>query len=524
MAVPAYNTDLVDIIANITSITGWTALGGGASGLGFGPDFAMQGTNAVDKAITASDKGQIYNGSATLGANTHIFTWLYLATAGLSDLLANKGLAVVIGSAVGAYNSFHVEGSDTYGAAGRVGKCYPVRYVTTATASPPYRTLTGSPAATPTYFGGTTKQVGTVKGSNLGISAIRYGTGVFITAGDVTTKATFLGMATTNDTVANRWGILTLISGSNYELQGRLVVGQTSAGTPTAAYFEDSNKNILIVDTPHSLTDFTQIIVDHASTIFNLTNISFEAAGTNNKGKIVYNNASTVSALTGCNFVKMGTSTLRAGVTANSCAWRQSDQVTTNSATITGCDFASSSNTTGALLINSAAEMALVTGCTFRNNAKAIKITAAGTYSFNGNLFSGNTVQVDFTGTGTCTINPSNGSTVSQANCVASGGGTIVVNAIQLTFGFNVSPAITGYEWRIYTVTNLGSLTGATEIAGEESAASATQNSAYSYTYSVPIKIAVQVIAAGYEEAVTYYTLTSASSSATINLSTESNI
>ncbi|MBI2046234.1 MAG: hypothetical protein HYT28_02345 [Parcubacteria group bacterium] len=337
MAAPSYTEDLTDITL-AENVTGWVALGGGASGLGAGPDFAMEGTNCVDKQVTASEKGQIYNFGSTItpGTNTHFFVWVFLATPGVSNTLALRGLGIVLGTATTAYNTFHVEGSDTYGAVGRVGKCYPIRYVTTSSGSAPYRTLTGSPGANPQYFGATANITGTVKSANLGVDAIRYGTGIYITAGDDVTPATFSGAASANDAVNARWGILSFIAGSNYEMQGRFVIGQNNAYTPTLAYFSDSNKNILLVDTPHSLTDFTQIIVDHASTVFNMTNITIEAAGTNNPGRLVYNNASTVSTLTGCGFIKMGIFTLTASVTATNCIFRSCDTITAPGSNLSG--------------------------------------------------------------------------------------------------------------------------------------------------------------------------------------------
>jgi len=335
MAAPSYTEDLTDITL-AENTTGWSALGGGASGLAAGPDFAMEGTNCVDKQVTASEKGQVFAAGAGIapGANTHFFVWAFLATPGLANTLANRGLAIIIGTGLAAYNAFHVEGSNTYGAAGRVGKCYPIRYVTTGTASPPYRTLTGSPGANPQYFGATANITGTVKGANLGVDAIRYGTGGFITAGEVANPATFAGFQAANDATSARWGIFTLVGGS-YELQGRFVIGQNNAGTPTLAYFNDSNRNIIILDTPHSLTDFTQIIIDHASTQVYWTNINITALGTNNPGRIVVNNGTTVS-FTTCFFTSIGITTLTSIVTALNCTWRLCGAITAAGADLSG--------------------------------------------------------------------------------------------------------------------------------------------------------------------------------------------
>ena len=358
MAAPAYNTDLSDITL-AESVTNWSALGGGAAGLGVGADFSMQGNLCVDKQITSAEKGQIYNNGATItpATNTHFYVWIFLATAGLANTLQNRGLAVIAGTSTTAYVAFHVEGNDTYGAAGRVGKCYPIRYNNTTSASPPYRTLTGSAGANPQYFGATANITAAVKGANLGVDAIRYGTGVFITAGELANPALFSGLSSTNDSISNRWGVFSKIGGG-YELQGKLVIGQNTSGTPTAAYFSDSNAVISIVDTPHSLSNFSQIIIDHASTEVYLTNVTIQALGTNNSGQFIINNASSIVELEGCSFLDTDITTLRAATVSNNCTWRGSGQITANGAQITNGTIADYSGSTGtsALIWNTATD------------------------------------------------------------------------------------------------------------------------------------------------------------------------
>ena len=75
MATASYTTDLTDI-TTAESTTGWSALGGGASGLGTGSDFSMQGTLCVDKQISAAEKGQVFDNGAnvTIGSGRHVFT------------------------------------------------------------------------------------------------------------------------------------------------------------------------------------------------------------------------------------------------------------------------------------------------------------------------------------------------------------------------------------------------------------------------------------------------------------------
>lgn len=359
MASPNYVTspttaiDLTDVTL-AENTTNWSAYGGGASGLSASPDLAMQGTNCVDKQISAADKGQYFdNGSGiTLGTGDHVFVWLFNGTPGLSDSLQNKGASIYIGTTSANYCQYHVEGNDTYGAAGRVAKCYPIDYSTRSTnSSPPYRTASGSPGANPQLFGGGLVTTASVKGANVGIDAIRYGTGAYITAGDGTTPASFAGFQAVNDNSTYRWGILTKVGGS-LELQGMFAIGQNNAGTATACTFEDSDQNIQIVDTPHSSTDFTQILMDHASTTVDWTNINLTAAGTNNRGLVSVENDSTAVTITGGTWTGIGTTYLRSGCIVNGLTWRSCDTVTRAGGDIIGCTFDKSSASPALSLTN----------------------------------------------------------------------------------------------------------------------------------------------------------------------------
>lgn len=374
MAVPSYSEDLIDIDLAET-ITGYAAYGGGASGLSASPDLSMQGTNCVDKNITgaASDKGIYFDNGAglTLGSTDHVWIWHYCGTPGLTDTLANKGASVLVGSLSTAYCQYHVEGNDTYGAAGRVARCYPIDYtVRTANASPPYRTATGTPGASPRVFGGGLKTTASVKGSNVGIDAIRYGTGAYLTAGELIsagdasdTPCTFAGFQVQNDASSNRWGILTAVGGG-YELQGRFVIGQNSAKTPTLCRFQDSNQNVAFVATGHANEAFSQIIIDHASTVCNWTNINLTALGTSNRGRVTVNSANPTVNITGGAWTGLAATTLRSNTTVDGLTWRTCDTITTNGATLTDCTIDGSFATVAMVHSN----LALLTGNTFNSD------------------------------------------------------------------------------------------------------------------------------------------------------------
>jgi hypothetical protein len=351
VAAPSYTEDLTDIDLAQTT-TNWLQInfaGGGGGTIATGADFAMQGTLCVDRQVTNNERGAMYNNTTgiTLGANDHIFQWGFLATPGVSDTLAVRGAYTICGTGTGDLVQFHVDGLDTYGAQGRVGKCYAYRYVTTAnTTSIPYRTVTGTPGSNPQYFGFGVKTTATVKGANIGVDAIRYGTGAYLTAGELISAGdgsddpcNFRDFATTNDyndatNGYNRWGILSASGGSNYELQGRFVVGQNNSQTATLARFRDSNVNISLIDTAHSLTDFTQFIIDHASTRCEWSNINITALGGHNPGQIQVTSNNPTFILAGGTFTDLGVTVLRSNTTATGSTWFRCDEVTANGASL----------------------------------------------------------------------------------------------------------------------------------------------------------------------------------------------
>lgn len=364
MAAPSYTEDLTDVDL-AESTTGWSAYGGGASGLSASPDISMQGTNCVDKNITGSgtDKGQYFdNGSGiTLGTGDHVYVWHFNGTPGLVQTLANKGASILIGTGGSAYCQYHVEGSDTYGAAGRVARCHPIDY-TLRTASTGFRSVTGSPGANPQVFGGGLVTTATVKGANCGIDAIRYGTGAYLTAGELISAGdgsdnpcTFAGFQSSNDSSTNRWGILSLVGGA-YELQGAFVIGQNNAGTATLARFRDSNALINVADNPHAASTFSGITIDHASTRCEWTNISISALGTQVPGFVSVTSNNPTVIINGGTWQDIGASTFRSNSTVDGLTWISCGQIAANGATITNCSISgyTGATDTSALVWNTA--------------------------------------------------------------------------------------------------------------------------------------------------------------------------
>lgn len=478
MATASYTTDLSDITL-AESTTGWSALGGGASGLGVGADFSMQGTFCVDKQVTASEKGQVYDPGAnvTIAAGRHVYTWLFLATPGLADTLAARGLTVAIGSSTTAYCKYHVEGSDTYGAAGRVARCYPVdpSVFSSNTGSSPYRTQVGSPSGAYRTFGGLTNITGSVKGANLGVDAIRHGTGVYVTGGDgADPDAAFSGLATQNDSISNRWGVFTGV-GAGYELQGKLYIGRNNSGTPTVCVFTDSNKTVAIPENPHVSSTFNEIYVDHASTVLTLTNVTVQSLGTTSPGLLTVDANNPTVNLTGCNFLDMGAFVLRSNTTADGVAWRRCGQITLNGATLSGCVV---SNSTSAVSVV-ASTLNDIDDCTFVSDGSnhAVNLgTISATTSMNWNNFAtGYAGSNGSTGNETILVNVASGQTLTinvgagytTPTYYNTGTGTVTVVSGQVTTTVTARDAVTNavvVGARVYLIAGAGGPLTAGEV------------------------------------------------------------
>ena len=104
--------------------------------------------------------------------------------------------------------------------------------------------------------------------------------------------------------------------------------------------------------------------------------------------------------LYGCTFSQMMSAALASTTSVRGCTITNSGAVTSNSATIDNCTFQDLATATPisaiyALIIASAAQMALVTNSKFISCNRAIKITAAGSYTFSNLTFSGNAFDIE---------------------------------------------------------------------------------------------------------------------------------
>ncbi len=520
MAVPAYTEDLTDIdLAEVGSTGVGINFGGGGGGApAFGADLGMQGGGAWDRAVSNDERGIVFNqtpGSPVIAAGIHVYAWLFVAAPGITASFNARGAYIIMGTATNALVQFHVEGNNTYGAAGRVGKCYPIRYNENAATN--LRTLTGTPGTTPTYFGAGMTTTATAKGSPLGVDALRYGTGAYLTAGELISAGdgsddpcTFAGFNTQNDSINNRWGILTSIGGS-YELQGIFAMGQNNSGTATLIRFKANDVNIIIPDALHCTATFNQFIFDHASSRIEWTNVNITSSCVLSPGSIEVTSNDPDVFITGGTYSALGLTTLQVSTTVLNATWRNCDQIIQNGATMTGCFI--ETGITSPMLDADIANGTVndVTGCSFvgdgtANPGHAVDlgtITATQTLNWDNTLDDGSGSNTDWGGSAGTTVgvsgdaddailvNVASGQTLTLATTVAStipsvrntGPGTVTITANTVTVQVEVRDDDTGSLLELAHVLLLKTSDYSTQVLnGATAAAGIVEDTAYAYS------------------------------------------
>jgi len=379
MAVAAYTTDLA-VITVADATTGFaeptSATAGGLAALE--SDYFIQGTNCVSKTFNATGLGGL---AYTAGANVTIptdgafYTWVYFAAPNALSSKATGGSEIIAGSSGANYKRFYVAGNDTYTYGGWVN--YPVNPSVTASAT------VGTPAGTWATFGYVANIANAIsKGNPFAIDAIRYGRGTLqVVSGQAGAYGTFLAAANTNDDIAARWGILSLVDGI-YKFQGHLLMGTAA----TAVDFRDSNKAVSIQNTEFVTSAFNLFEVRNAASNVAWTDIAVTALGTIARGNFLVTDNATV-ALTGCSFTDMGTFTFLSNTTVSGCTFRRCSTIAQSSSIITN-SLITASTATPALTSSNPGN---ISGTEFvsAGTGHAIQIDTAGSYTFTNNIFTG---------------------------------------------------------------------------------------------------------------------------------------
>ena len=309
---------------------------------------------------------------------------------------------------------------------------------------------------------------------------------------------------------------------SQYVYQNRVYASENSIGTgpKTDTVFMANDDGVTLTQTnaaslteANSFSDVYDLIKDEWVTSGNYWNIDLPLL---KNGTVLDFGNNTITFNTSANnrFNINGSDvTVKTGTTLTKTV--KYNEVKATSITYDSIIIDDGSNFTGNVYINSAQNLSDV----IINGDLHVKIAANTILDFTNVIVTGNMFNDD--ASHTLTINALGSSSLTAGDAGTGNGQTNIQN--NKLFTFTLNPSVTGYEWRIYTINAKGSLTGASEIAGEENATSDTQT--YSYNYTSDQIIAVQILATDqdYVESVTYYDLTNNDQSVTINLKKDEN-
>lgn len=531
MTTASYITDLVDIITDMPATTGWTALGGGASGL-IAPetDVFVQGASCISKgAWSTATKGMVYTLAAaqTIPAGSAIWMWcIFWAPNDLGTESAG-GMQLLAGPSATAYYSWYVRGSDTilYGAPW-------VMAIVDPTVTP--NATTGTPTSSWTTFGGVAylPAGGPSKGNPWAVDAIRYGSTMTITNGDATNGyASFVGADNTDATIANVWGFLQKTDGGYY-MRGRLLIGNSTVSSS----FVDSNINILASRLTKTSSTFNKIEIQNTATTVSWTGINFsQLLGSpqtvTRLSFLVTNNA--VITINNCTFSDCGTSSWLSSTSISSSTFTRCDDITLVSGMTFSTNTIQNSYSNIAITTNS---LSAISSCSFISNGvgHGITITSTGTYTFSGNHFTGYASTNGTTGNeaifnnsgGAVTINVTNGGgTPTIRN--GTGASTIINNAVSVSVNVidqNNSPIVgdgtsTGARVAIYLSSNL--TTTGNILGPAYTNSSGTVSGSYNYTVNSAIVVRVRLDSPGgprYVPVDTSGTITSAGFTTTVKM------
>jgi hypothetical protein len=274
MAVPAYSSDLDSGVIYTDGGT-WTTLSGRVTDPD--TDDYIQGSSCWSHdPFSSAIEGGVVNSSQTITAGSAVFVW---TKADIAPALATKssgGVQVLIGNSSTTLDCFYVAGSDTLTYGG--WKNFPVDPTKS-----PSTTVGGGGTGTTSYFGvrWNIPSTGPGKGYPFKIDAIRWGSKIEITAGEVANPASWTTTAAYDSVSTRQWGMVQPTD-TGAAIQGDIYWGTASA----SVYSRDSNKTVVINDTEWTDTDFTQIIFAHASNDVVWDNVGLIALGTNNRGII----------------------------------------------------------------------------------------------------------------------------------------------------------------------------------------------------------------------------------------------
>jgi len=326
----------------------------------------MGNSTAVGKSM-GYDAGSDISGSIPSG--DVVFAWVYFAAgANLYDYATTGGHRFGIGASATNFDMWFIGGDDR--APNPYGGWWNAAIDPTHT--PDDTGGSGSGGAW-RYFASLLQglRAKIQKGTPHAMDVFRKGRGEIYCTG---TGATFTLMAADNDASSARWGCLQDTGGGSFLWKGLMSMGQS--GTDTT--FSESNKAIVVDDTPKTYAGFNRVEFRNATSTVTWTNITFSAKGTFSKGDMEMMENGTWTK-TGCSFNSLGSFTYLSGGVITSCGYNGCGIVTQGSATMTSCTFDGATGLTALVMAPTNAAFLKLVDCTFASSGTGYAVDLSGT-------------------------------------------------------------------------------------------------------------------------------------------------
>jgi len=381
------------------SAVDWGNIGGGPGGA-LETDFKYQASNCLARKGATASRGiflsdNVDSDLSGVGTYETVMFKFICTTPGLLDLLSVPGIRLEIGSgSVPAtpsvnFHFYDVQGSDTY----PLDKSWLILPVDPNIAS--HRTgTTGTPGLTVVdYYAMRYDQTAVSKSPNQAMDAVDIGAGLTLAGGDgADTDGIWQDFSDADwGTAANRYGYVREIDGAPGVF---LIFGQMVIGTASATVFNDNNVTIIF---PEGLfaAGFSGITIDlqNATTDVDLADSNFFGKGTeageDTRPTLTVTGTLGAFDTDNCVFDAFAGIILTSVCTLLNGKVTNSESITQAGAVLDGVEVTGATTADGVAFIVSN-DPAKIKNCAFTfSDGHAIEITATGTYTFSGNLFTG---------------------------------------------------------------------------------------------------------------------------------------
>lgn len=317
-----------------------------------------------------------------------------------------------------------------------------------------------------TGIGGYFDIAGSIMGNfdNALLDQITIGTGIRIEDGDGTTPCDWDEIQN-YDEGTNQYGWVRLLVGA-YIVQGKVRVGPASGDNDCT--WVEADKQVTFLAVPVAV-GFHEIAVEQpgaGTTSFTQSGMLIAAENAATARWSLTVDDSTFSE-TNSTYQGFDTLTLGANTTLTSVQLLDGQSIVQNGAALDGCTIRNAATADGVALIESD-DPASISNCSFAfSDGHAIEITAPGTYSFVGNVFTGygsdgtNDAAIYNNSGGSVTLNVSGGGNTPTVRNGA-GASTTINSNVSVT----VTPIVVGSEVRVYRTSDNAELDGVESAAG----------------------------------------------------------